>query len=1124
MNLFTENNLVEQTAIEIIKTLWSKENVKTPDFDIASRVASYHNSALSPSDVATQSRSNISAQSSHLSALSQAYQTSSPSLVPSAPAESASLSPASASLPPPLPSSFHINAYADENDLRLGREHRGEVVLKKILLPLLQQLNPQLPEEALTKATAELTKNRAHLSLVNANHEIYKLLRDGFSVACTDSNGARATKRVRFFDFTNPQNNHFLCVSQLWITGEMHMRRPDVIIFVNGIPLLLFELKAAHKNLIDAYRDNIRDYKDTIPQLFWYNMGIILANGIESKFGTLTAHFEFFSEWKKVDNESDVPQTDFATLVRGICDKERLLDIFENYILFDESQSAKKKIVPRYFQYFGVNQAFAQVIRRKENQGKLGVFWHTQGSGKSYSMVYLTQKVLRKLSGNFTFVIITDRKDLDRQIYKNFVTVGAVYEKDTQATSINHLRELLLQDHRQIFTTIQKFQNIAGAISMRDDIIVMTDEAHRTQYDYLALNMRKTLPNAAFIGFTGTPLLAHGEEKTRATFGDYVSIYNFAQSVADGATVPLFYENRIPRLKNVNANLEQDLGKIMEYYDLHDEEEEKIEREFSTFYQLITRDDRLNTIARDIVQHFVGRGYNDKAMVVAIDKKTAVRMYVKVKDEWERYFAKLHMDFARTQSERARVKIEEQLEQHSNVDMAVIISQSQNEIAELEPFDIDMRPLRKRIIEGIGDKTLEEVFKDPDSNLRIVFVCAMWITGFDVPNLSTLYLDKPLKNHTLMQTIARANRIAEGKKNGLIVDYIGVFKNLERALALYATNEIYPSTIINSKDELLQELQDTLQKTQEFLRNEGIDIAMLLQVPNEQKLVLIEKYANILIDSLEKRKRFLDLAANLQSAYQAMLPSPDAEDYYATVTAIRVIVARIREVIGQNIDVSYVKKDLETLLDKSIQSVDYVITPQRRIKDLSKLDADALRNFFNNLDNKNLQVASMSTELDKKITAMVERNRNRTHFMDRLNSLLQQYNSGSHDSDHLFYDLMDLTKDLEKEEQRAVRENLTDDELVIFDVLLKKNLNSQEVEKVKSTSRQLLLELKSKLVIDWREKESARSGVKTVISKFLYDVLPYPTYTKEDCDIKGLEIYNFVYERYERLAENNFTF
>lgn len=1012
----------------------------------------------------------------------------------------------------------HINAYKDLDDAKLGRDNQGEVVLKKFLLPQLEKMNPNVPIESLQQAVDQLTRDRSHLSLVKANQEIYNLIRDGANVKITLPNSSLKTERIRFIDFETPSNNNFLCVSQLWVVGDMYTRRPDIVLFVNGIPLIILELKASHKSLVDAYKDNIRDYKDTIPKLLWYNLGIIISNGIENKFGSLSAPFEYFNEWKKVDSEDNEPKTDLITIINGICNKERLLDIFENFVLFDDNKNGLRKIVPRYFQYYGVNRAFERVINRRELDGKLGVFWHTQGSGKTYSMVYLSQKVLRKLKGNFTFVIVTDRGYLDRKSYSDFATVGAVYEKEVQAESIINLHQLLSEDHRQIFTTIQKFQDVYEPISNRDDIIVMTDEAHRTQYDHMAQNMRKALPNASFIGFTGTPLMAAGEEKTRNTFGDYVSVYNFGQSVTDGATVPLYYENRVPKLENVNKNLETDIDKVMDFYDLNASEEEKVEEEFSTFYQLITREDRLNAIARDIVEHFTGRGYNGKAMVVSIDKKTAIRMYDKVKKEWERYISKLRLDLSKTTDERKHEELLSKIEKFEDTDMAVVVSQSQNEISDLEPFEIDMKLLRDRM----QKEDLESEFKDQDSNLRIVFVCAMWITGFDVPNLSTLYLDKPLKNHTLMQTIARANRVAEGKTNGLIVDYIGVFKNVQRALAIYAATKTDDDEIIKDKQELLENLKNQILKTSVFLLKEDIDLQVLLQAPSEQKILLLEKYANAIVARVEKKKQFLNIASNLYNSYLAVLPDPSAEDYYSQVTAVKVLASRIRDVGNLSVDVSAVKKDLEDLLDRSIQTGEYVIT-QKRIKDLSALDANALHDFFAKLENKNTQVESLKFELEQKISDMLKKNKARLKFMERLDSLLSEYNSGAHDIDQLFEDLVKLAKDLSEEEQRAIKENLTEEELAIFDLLLKDNLNPTETEKVKKTSRELLSKLKAeKLVLDWREKEQARSGVKTTIEDVLYDSLPEPTYTQKDCDYKGAEIYNFVYEHY--LDAQNFVY
>ena len=1013
-------------------------------------------------------------------------------------------------------SECHINAYTDEEDTKLGRNNRGEVVLTKYLRPALLKINTHVNSNAIDQVVNEITRSRAHLSLISANQEVYTLLRDGVSVNIRRESGEMDTEKVRIFDYEHPENNEFLLVSQMWITGPIYTKRPDLIVFVNGIPLINIELKSIEKNLKDALTDNITPYRESIPQLYWYNLGLVISNGIENKFGSITSPFEYFNEWKKVTSEEDETKNDIATIINGICHKGRMLDILENFVFFDTGKGKVSKIVPRYFQYYGVNKAFENVKIRKEIDGKLGVFWHTQGSGKSYSMVYLSQKVMRKVQGNFTFVIVTDRGDLDRQSYDNFAHVGAVYEAQVQADSIIGLKQLLTENHRQIFTTIQKFQDINDAVSMRDDIIVMTDEAHRTQYSLMAQNMRKALPNASFIGFTGTPLMADGDDKTRQTFGDYVSKYNFGQSVEDKATVPLYYENRVLKLKNVNDDLEKQLGQVIERYSLSEDEEEKLEQEFSTFYHIITREDRLDAIARDIVEHFAGRGYDGKAMVVSIDKKTSVRMYVKVQKEWEKYIGKLRLDLSRTDDEYQRGKIEALLDQAERVDMAVIVSQDADEIETMRQFGIDMSEIRARMNARTEDgKTslLEDDFKKPDSRLRIVFVCAMWLTGFDVPNLSTLYLDKPLKNHTLMQAIARANRVAEGKSNGLIVDYIGVFKSLQHALAMYAsTNK--NDVVIHPKEELIEKLRRELEKIDEFLAVRSIVIENVMNSDNHEKLHLLERYANIILENKDAKKVFLSSVADLYQTYLSLLPDPYAEDYYEKVQALKSLSTRIRNVGGKSIDVSVVQKEMEELLDKSIQTGEYVIPHYKKMIDLSQLDANALHDYFMGLENKNVQVESLTKEIEEKIKEMARRNKKRLKFLERLDVLLSEYNKGGHDVEELVNQLIELAKELSEEENRAVKENLTEDELAVFDLLIKDNLNPGEVEEIKKLAKEMIEKLKAeKLTPHWREFEPTRSGVKTTITDYVYK-LPDPAYTEEECKSLVSPLYNFVYEQY----------
>ena len=639
-----------------------------------------------------------------------------------------------------------------------GRESESQVILTKRLRVALERINPGLPADAYIQAIDILNQDRSKQIPVNANRDFYRLLRDRVKVNVPDENGIMETVELKVIDWDNPANNDFFLAQQMWVAGDMYRRRCDLLGFINGIPLIFIELKAPHVGLKSAFDDNLRDYRgQSIPQLFHPNAFILLSNGLETKVGTLTAEWEHFFEWKRIDDEGEKGDTSLSTAIRGLCEPARLLDYIENFTLFEEVRGGLVKKVAKNHQYLGVNNAIDKVGQLRalntEEARRLGVFWHTQGSGKSLSMVFFTQKILRKLAGSWTFVIVTDRDELDDQIYKTFTATGAVTGTEVQADSGEHLKQLLAQDHRYVFTLIQKFRTEKGGvypeISNRRDIIVITDEAHRSQYDIFALNMRSALPNAAFLGFTGTPLIQGEEERTREVFGDYVSIYDYARSVEDGATVPLYYENRIPELQLTNENLNEDIERLLEDAELDEEQEKKLEREFGREYHLITRDDRLEKVAEDLVRHFTNRGYRGKAMMICIDKATAVRMYDKVKACWQKELEQARADWSAFSKLPARAIVGDPEESEAwlrekaliarlnlleETDMAVVVSQSQNEIEDMKKKGLDIVPHRQRMLkEDLGEK-----FKAPDDPLRLVFVCAMWITGFDVPTCSTL--------------------------------------------------------------------------------------------------------------------------------------------------------------------------------------------------------------------------------------------------------------------------------------------------------------------------------------------------------------------------------------------------
>ncbi|HJT57010.1 MAG TPA: type I restriction endonuclease subunit R [Ktedonobacteraceae bacterium] len=1009
----------------------------------------------------------------------------------------------------------------------LGRETNAEVVLVPRLRAALKRLNPGLAGEAIQLAVDELTRDRSALSPANANREVYRLLKNGIAVHIRDEGEQEITETVRVIDWNAPTNNDFFLASQFKVAGEVYNRRADLVGFVNGLPLIFIELKATHQRLENAYRDNLRDYRDTIPHIFWYNAFIILSNGHESRIGSMTAGWEHFFEWKKISSEEEKGVISLETLIRGTCEKTRLLDIVENFTLFNDAGGALVKLIARNHQFLGVNNALEAVRSIQENAGQLGVFWHTQGSGKSLSMVFFSQKVLRKIPGNWTFLVVTDRQELDDQIYKTFSNVGAVTEHQVQAESGDHLQQLLREDHRNIFTLIQKFHIDKGQtypkLSERSDIIVITDEAHRTQYDILALNMRNALPKAAFIGFTGTPLMKTGEEKTRAVFGDYVSIYNFGQSVADGTTVPLFYENRIPELQLTNANFNEDMEQLIENAELNEGQQKRLEREFAREYQLITRDERLEKVAEDIVAHFMERGEMGKAMVISIDKATAVRMYDKVQAYWKRYLEKLREQLpGYTKDEPERQLLQEKIAFMESTDMAVVVSQSQNEIDDFRKKGLDILTHRRRMLK----EDLETRFKQADDPLRIVFVCAMWITGFDVPSLSTLYLDKPMRNHTLMQTIARANRVFHDKVNGLIVDYIGVFRDLQKALAIYGSasgGDVKEGEMpVKDKGELVAALKKAIAETADFCQQQGINAQKILDTPAQdfQRAGLIDDAVDALLVNDEIKKQYLALANAVARLYKAILPDTTANTYSAIVALFAVIATRIHRTLPDS-DIHGVLDDIEHLMDISVATKSYVIREasspydtSSRI-DLSQIDFDALKAHFERA-HKHTEAEKLRGAVNSKLKRMVQLNKSRTDYLEKFQRLIDEYNTGSLNVEIFFDKLLVLTQELNAEEQRHVAEQLTEEELAVFDLLTRPDMQLSEKEKdeVKKVARGLLETLKrEKLVLDWRKKQQERARVLTAVRDILDSGLPR-AYTKDLYERKCDEVYQHIYDSY----------
>ena len=1035
-----------------------------------------------------------------------------------------------------------ILAFNNENfgdDSTLGRSHKKEVVLKKIFLAKLKQFNPDLPDVAYTLAYDKLTEASNTKSLAEINYEKHLLLKKGIEVDFIDDKGTLIkNKTLKDFDFDNAENNNYLAVQQLWIEGKSNrLRRPDIIGFINGIPLLFIELKATHRNLVNAYNSNFTDYKDVIPQLFYYNAFVVLSNGLESRIGSITGQYQHFHEWKRI-TEEDEGIVALDRMIIGVCEKQRILDLFENFILFDNSLGKAVKLIARNHQFIGVNKAIANIHLKDqlyqqgkiglEEKQKLGVFWHTQGSGKSYSMVFFCQKIHHKFTGSYTFLIVTDRNELDTQIYGTFSGVDAVPQvksgsKDTlKANSGKHLKALLSSEHRYLFSLIHKF-NFKEVVTQRDNIIVISDEAHHTQGGSLALNLRNALPNAAFMGFTGTPLFKD-DEITKRIFGDYVSRYDFKRSVDDGATVPLYYENRGDYLGLDNPVINEQIRAIIdaETEDLESDQRSRIEQLFAREYPILTSKKRLEAIAKDVVWHFCNRGYKGKGMMVALDKLTAVRMYELITEQWQLMVAQLEKDLTKGKyGDQELLEKSRELTWIKDTEICVIVSPEQNEIQKFKKWDLDIEPHREKM----NTQDLETRFKDESDPFRLVIVCAMWITGFDVPTLSTLYLDKPLKSHTLMQAIARANRISEGKNNGLIVDYIETYTALLDALAIYGAGGEdggggEPTPPVKPKEELITQLEAALETTENFLHDEvGFELPELIKAEGLYKLAALDKAINAVYTNDETKRKFQVLTREVFKKYKALQPDKILNQYASRKNALDAIYSAIENKV-ESADVADIMLKIQHVIDESISNT--VTEPAHnpaKIIDLSELNFELLEQYFTKTKHKNTAVQLLKDKVEQQVKHMLAQNPLTINFYERYQEIIEAYNLSKDEVviQETFRKLIELVKSYTEEQADTKREGLSEEQKAIFDILrLGKALAATEKNELKKIAIQLLDELKKeKLKVEqWADKSLTAAAVFNYVSNTLYEVLPYPTYETDDIDVKTNLVYEHLKNQY----------
>lgn len=1004
-----------------------------------------------------------------------------------------------------------------------GRKSYKEILLTRYFREALLRLNPWITAAQLDEAQRTMERRLSTASLLQINEEKYALIRDGIPVTVKKPSGRTEIKYAAVIDFKNPDSNHFLAVKELKIHGELYRRRTDIVGFVNGIPLLFIELKKNTVDVQDAYTNNYTDYLDTIPHLFYYNAFLILSNGTEAKVGTLGSKYEFFHEWKRL-SEQEQGRVALEIMLRGICKKENFLDLLENFILYDHSGGHTTKILARNHQYLGVNEAVKAYEARKLNNGKLGVFWHTQGSGKSYSMVFLAQKIRRKFSGSPTIVILTDRDELNTQISDTFENCGILGNaKASQfiASSGDDLVQKLKGNPSFIFTLIQKFNKPDAAPIFPDhDIIIMSDEAHRSQYGIFAGNMEHLLPTASRIGFTGTPLLS-SDNITERTFGGYISVYDFKRAVEDGATVPLYYENRGEKILDVKDNPEitDRILDAIEQADLDVNQQDKLETEFAKEIHLLTATPRLESIARDFAKHYSDLWTSGKAMFVCLNKVTCVRMYDLVQKYWAAEIETLKKRIKHATQQEA-LELERKLQWMQETEMAVVISQEQNEIQTFKEWNLDIRTHREKM----EKRELDKEFKDPANPLRVVFVCAMWLTGFDVKCLSCLYLDKPLKAHTLMQTIARANRVAEGKSNGLIIDYIGIVKALRKALADYTANVngVGGADPTVDKEKLIARILETIAATERFLADHSFSLQDLIHAKNFEKLQLLQTAANAVSSTLEEKKTFQTYAVELNR----LMKYADREDIdldtrkrFEAIIAIQSELKKKRRTasnVSLMVEINNIISDYIHVEENAEE-----IAPSTQF-DISQIDFDLLRREFAKVKKKNLVMKDLDEMIRVRLDAMLSNNPDRIKYHERYQKIIEDYNSQQDRAmiEKTFDELIKLVRDMDQEERRYVREGFSsDEELSIYDMLFSENLSKQDILKIKSVAVELLQKVKGKIAeLDhWTDKKETQSIIYNLIRDDLWNELP-ACYSDPLIPEYLQKIYEYVFNHYRSVA------
>jgi type I restriction enzyme R subunit len=983
----------------------------------------------------------------------------------------------------------------------------GDVVLAGRLRDAIRRLNQAIPEEAREDALRKVLRV-ATPSLVQTNRAFHRMLRDGVAVEYPRPDGSIAGDHVRLVDFGNVSANDWLSVNQFTVIEGQHNRRPDIVVFVNGLPLGLVELKNAvdeDATIWSAYAQ-LQTYKAEIPGLLHYNAALVLSDGLQARIGSLTANQEWFKVWRTIDGEGDAPKTalELEVLVRGVFERQRFLDLLQHFIVFEEDpdSGALHKIIAGYHQFHAVNAAVEETVRAsgmtaplgtsepapgtywagrmhggKPGDRRAGVVWHTQGSGKSFSMLFYAARVVRHpVMQNPTLLVLTDRNDLDDQLFGQFQRCHDILgQTPVQAANREKLRELLaVASGGVVFTTIQKFLPEKGermpALSDRRNIIVIADEAHRSQYDVidgLARHMRDALPQASFIGFTGTPI-EKTDANTRAVFGDYISIYDIQRAVADKATVPIYYESRIAKL-GLNAaelpTLDAEFEEITEGEE--ESRKEKIKSKWAALEALVGDPKRVALIAADLVTHFEKRveAMDGKAMIVCMSRRICVDLYgalIKLRPEW-----------ASAKDDDAEA------EKGKDCIVKVIMTGSADDGPEWQPH---IRNKDKR-------RKLANRFKDSRDPFRIVIVRDMWLTGFDAPCLHTMYVDKPMQGHGLMQAIARVNRVFRDKPGGLVVDYLGLADQLKQALATYTES--------GGKGD---PTYDTRQAIAVMLEKHGIASDMLhgfnwdkwVAGKSAERLALIPAGQEHILEQEDGKKRFVQIVTDLSRAFALCAASDEATEIRDDVSFFQAIQAAL------NKQSPHSRKTPEQIEAAVRQLVSKAITADSQIIDvftaagLPKPDISILSDQFlaevRGLKHKNVAAELLEKLLKDELKVRAKHNLVQSQlFSEKLKKTLNAYHNRAIATQEVIEELIKLAKEMDAAAKRGDSLGLTEDEVAFYDALAANEsaVKAMGDDKLKVIAAELITQVRKSVTIDWTLRESARAKIKVMVKRIL---------------------------------------